>query len=252
MTVLLPSYFHNGIFHNGNTLNQGLNRSLPMHTFVFVCQWRQMGWLVFSSLFMFVYDVELLSVTCELGSMTQSEFPRGISHTLLFNNCDTERLISSTGIYNNSLNLYGYNRILLQVSHATIMLKLLSYHSLLSFGLIPCFEVTFSSATNSTIRQDHIHVLQQYVKGELPENALLDAEVTILPGQVFRPFSGLKVKVRMVPSSDPGACCELTIPFVKKSSTTVVSIAICCPDHLFKIGSVEDEMPNWNYDWKTC
>ena len=52
-----------------------------------------------------------VSVTGELGSMTQSEFPRGISHTLLLDKCDTERLISSTGIHNNSPNLYGYNRL---------------------------------------------------------------------------------------------------------------------------------------------
>ena len=50
------------------------------------------------------YDVIVMA-------MTQSEFPRSISHTLQFDMCDTERLISSTAIHNNSPNLYGYNRI---------------------------------------------------------------------------------------------------------------------------------------------
>ena len=100
---------------------------------------------------------------------------------------------------------------LLQISHVTIML--LSYHSVLSFYMITCFGVNFSSATNSTICQAHIHLLQQYVRSELPINALLDANVTILPGHVFTSFSGITVRAHKAPSN-----CAFTVwvPFRKQ------------------------------------
>ena len=100
-----------GFFYNGKTLNGGPNLPLQMHTFVLVRLQRQRGWLMLFFPIHTCLCCWILSVTGEFGSMTQSEFPRSISHTLLFVKCGTEKLISSTGIHNNSPNLYVYNRI---------------------------------------------------------------------------------------------------------------------------------------------
>ena len=162
---------------------------------------------------------------------------------------------------------------LLQISHATIML--LSYHSVLSFYMITCIGVSLSSTTNSTIGQTHFHLLQQYVREERPINALLDANVTIIPGYVFTSFSGFTVRAHKAPSN-----CEFTIwvpfrkQFVHRTSKRLrnILVVICfrflankslklqqqscrvmwkiCRDHLLKILMVEIWRAKLNYDSK--
>ena len=74
---------------------------------------------------------------------------------------------------------------------------LLSHHSLLFFYVSICFGITFSSATNLTIhnkeQREHIRLLQDYAKGDLSKQVVLDAGITIIPDRIFTSFSSLMV-----------------------------------------------------------
>ena len=78
-------------------------------------------------------------------------------------------------------------------------IMLLSHHSLLFFYASTCFRISFSLTSNSemlaTERGDPIYILQGYVKGKLPPDALLDARITIIPDRAFTSFFNLTVRL---------------------------------------------------------